>query len=194
MPETPTRKEETHERIVKAAARAIRRLGYEGVGVAELMNEVGLTHGGFYAHFKSKTALLVEAADRAGADGIESLAKAAHKAGAGKELQGFVDAYLSDAHFETPELGCPVAALGSEMPRQAPEVRSAATRRIKELIGLVERTLPDWGKPGNHDNALAALSMLVGSLLIARAVDDADLSKALRRAARSFLRRSLTRS
>jgi TetR/AcrR family transcriptional repressor of nem operon len=191
MADTPNRKEETHERIVEAASRAIRRAGYDGVGVAELMGELGLTHGGFYAHFKSKTALLAEAADRAGARGVQSLSKAASKAGSGRELHGLVEAYLSDQHLHTPDLGCPIAALGTEMARQAPEVRGAATRRIKELIGLFERTLPDWGKPGNHDNAMALLALLVGTMVIARAVDDVELGRAIRKASRVFLRRAL---
>ena len=66
----PSRKEATHERIVEAAARAIRRSGYDGTGVAEIMKDAGLTHGGFYAHFASREAMLAEAADRAGAEAV----------------------------------------------------------------------------------------------------------------------------
>src|SRR5260370_40713911 len=76
MEKTATRKEESHERIVRAAARAIRKHGYEGLGVAQVMKEAGLTHGGFYAHFDSRDALLAEAADRAGAESIENLSSA----------------------------------------------------------------------------------------------------------------------
>ena len=81
-----SRKEATHERIVDVAARAIRRSGYAGTGVADLMKEAGLTHGGFYAHFESRDALLAEAADRAGAQGIEDLARIAADAPAGDAL------------------------------------------------------------------------------------------------------------
>ncbi|MET0389965.1 MAG: TetR/AcrR family transcriptional regulator [Polyangiales bacterium] len=188
MPGREDQKQETHERIVQAAARAVRRRGYDGVGVAELMNEIGLTHGGFYAHFKSKTALLAAAADRAGLDGIQSLAKAARAAVSGKARSVLIDSYLSDVHLKTPELGCPIAAVGSEMPRQAPEVRSAATRRIKELITLIERQLPGAQR---RDNALVTLSLLVGTMVIARAVDDPALAKAVRKAAREHLKRTL---
>jgi hypothetical protein len=76
-----------------------------------------------------------------------------------------------------------MAALGSEMPRQAPEVRRAATRRIKEAVDLVARQLPEWGKPGAHEKALATVSTMVGALVLARAVDDPKLSDALRSAA-----------
>src|SRR5512138_1809783 len=73
----PSRKEVTHERIVDAAARAIRRSGYGGTGVADIMKEAGLTHGGFYAHFDSREAMLAEAADRAGAEGVANLERVA---------------------------------------------------------------------------------------------------------------------
>lgn len=183
----PTRKEETRERIVRTAARAIRRRGYDGVGVAEIMGEAGLTHGGFYAHFASKAALLAEAADRAGADGVESLARSAAKVPADQALMALVDAYLSDLHVQAPEPQCPVAALGSETPRQPPEVRRAATRRLKELIGLVERQMPGWGQPGNHEKALAILSAMVGALVMARAVDEPALARAVRDAVRGLV-------
>ncbi|NRF67398.1 TetR/AcrR family transcriptional regulator [Aquincola sp. S2] len=180
---TPTRKEATHERIVQAAARAIRRSGYGGTGVADIMKEAGLTHGGFYAHFESRDALLAEAADRAGAEGVEALGRLAAQVPPEQAFATLLRAYLSRAHVEQAETGCPVVALGSEMPRQAPEVRRAATRRIKELIDLVGRLQPDWGQPGAHDQALATLATMVGALTIARAVDDPKLSDAIRHAA-----------
>jgi TetR/AcrR family transcriptional regulator, transcriptional repressor for nem operon len=179
----PSRKEATHERIVQAAARAIRRSGYSGTGVADIMKDAGLTHGGFYAHFDSREAMLAEAADRAGAESVATLERIAAAAPPEKSLQTLLRAYLSKEHLESAESGCPMAALGSEMPRQAPEVRRAATRRIKEAIDLVARQLPDWGKPAAHEQALATLSTMVGAMVLARAVDDPKLSDALRSAA-----------
>lgn len=177
------RKNATHERIVEAAGRAIRRSGYGGTSVADIMNEAGLTHGGFYAHFSSREAMLAEAADRAGAEGVAAAARIAAAAPPEQGLRELARAYLSKAHVEDVETGCAVAALGSEMPRQAPAVRSAATRRIKEMIDLVARQSPDWGRPGAHERALATVAMLVGALQLARAVDDPRLSDALRAAA-----------
>jgi TetR/AcrR family transcriptional repressor of nem operon len=179
----PSRKEATHERIVEAAARAIRRSGYRGTGVADIMKDAGLTHGGFYAHFESREAMLAEAADRAGAESVATLERVSRAAPPEKALQALMRAYLSKEHLEGIESGCPMAALGSEMPRQAPEVRRAATRRIKEAIDLVARQLPDWGKPGAHEKALVTLSTMLGALVLARAVDDPKLSDALRSAA-----------
>lgn len=180
---TPGRKEITHQRIVEAAARAIRRNGYAGAGVADIMQEAGLTHGGFYAHFASREAMLAEAADRAGAEAVAASADIAAGAPPEQAFASLVSAYLSKAHVENPEMGFPVAALGSELPRQVTQVRHAATRRIKEMIDLVARQMPDWGQPGAHESALVTVSTMVGALILARAVDDPKLSDALRKAA-----------
>ncbi len=182
-----SRKEATHERIVDVAARAIRRSGYDGTGVADIMKEAGLTHGGFYAHFASRDALLAEAGDRAGAESLALAAGIAAAAPAGKALQRIMEAYLSDEHLAAIETGCPIAALGSEMPRQAPEVRHAATIRIKEMIDLLARQMPDWGQPEAHERAMMLVCGLVGTAVIARAVDDPKLSKTLRQAAMTRL-------
>lgn len=172
-------KEASHERIVQAAARAIRRSGYDGTGVADIMKEAGLTHGAFYAHFESREAMLAEAADRAGAESNAFAASVAAAVPAEKSLQALMQVYLSKAHVAGIETGCPVSALGSEMPRQSPEVRRAATRRIKEMIDLVARQSPDWGRPGAHERALVTVATLVGTLMLARAVDDPALSDSL---------------
>lgn len=177
------RKQITHDRIVEVAARAIRRSGYAGTGVADIMKEAGLTHGGFYAHFPSREALLAEAADLAGAEAVALSAAIAAAAPPDQALAALAQAYLSPAHVAAIETGCPIAALGSEMPRQAPEVRRAATRRIKEMIDVVNRQQADWGQPGAHETALRNVATLVGTLILARAVDDPLLSEGFLRAA-----------
>jgi AcrR family transcriptional regulator len=188
MRKTPARsKEATHERIVETAARAIRRSGYDGTSVADIMKEAGLTHGGFYAHFLSREAMLAEAADRAGAEAVATSTRVAATVPPEQALQALLRAYLSKEHLKSPEMGCPVAALGSEMPRQAPEVRRAATRRIKEMIDVVARQSPDWGQPGAHEHALVTAATMVGALVMARAVDDPKLSDALLKAALKHL-------
>jgi AcrR family transcriptional regulator len=178
-----SRKELTHERIVEVAARAIRRSGYDGTGVADIMKEAGLTHGGFYAHFPSREALLAEAADRAGAETVALSEHIAASVPPEQALSSMVRAYLSKEHCDGIETGCPISALGSEMPRQAPVVRRAATRRIKEMIDVVARQLPDWGLAGAHEEALMMVATLVGTLMLARAVDDPRLSESFREAA-----------
>jgi AcrR family transcriptional regulator len=172
-------KEASHERIVSTAARAIRRGGYAGTGVADLMKEAGLTHGAFYAHFESREAMLAEAAARACAESAALAADAVARAPAGHALEAMLRAYLSPDHARQIERGCPVAALGSETHRQPPEVRRVFTRHIKETVDLLARQSPDWGGADAHETALATLSTMVGALLLARAVDDAALSQRL---------------
>lgn len=180
-------KDATHERIVSVAARAIRRSGYDGTGVADIMKEAGLTHGAFYSHFASREAMLAEAASKACAESASAVADVVANEAPGAALAAMLSAYLSKAHVENVEQGCPLAALGSETTRQAPEVRRVATRHIKEMIDLVARQSPDWGQSSAHERALVTLSTMVGTLLLARAVDDPALSDSLRDAALKHL-------
>jgi AcrR family transcriptional regulator len=180
-------KEATHDRIVDAAARAIRRSGYNGTGVADIMKDAGLTHGGFYAHFPSREAMLAEAVDRAGSESVTVMERIAAGSPPQQALPAMIQAYLSKEHMEGVETGCATAALGSEIPRQAPEVRRVATRRIKEMIDMVARQSPDWGQPGAHERALFTVATMVGALVLARAVDEPRLSDGLREAALKHL-------
>jgi len=180
-------KEASHERIVSAAARAIRRSGFDGTGVADIMKEAGLTHGAFYAHFASREAMLAEAANRACAETAAAAADVVASVPPRQALASMLRAYLSREHLAQMELGCPLAALGSETPRQAPEVRRVTTRHIKEMIDLVARQSPDWGQPGAHEQALVTVATMVGTLLLARAVDEPALSDALCRASLKHL-------
>jgi TetR/AcrR family transcriptional repressor of nem operon len=173
-------KAETHERIVETAARAIRAQGYAGASVADVMKQAGLTHGGFYAHFASRDAMVEEAIDRAADDGRARLHAVAERAEPGQALAAVVASYLSDRHVEHPESGCTLAALGSETARQAPALRRIATRQVRGLVSLLARQLPGGDTPDNQDCALAAVCGMVGALSLARAVDDPALSRALR--------------
>ncbi|PRX19668.1 TetR family transcriptional regulator [Paraburkholderia sp. BL18I3N2] len=184
---TTRSKEATHQRIVEARAHAIRRCGYDGIGIANIMREAGLTHGGFYAHFVSREAMLAELADRAGAEAIATFLRFTEAVPAEQSLQALLCAYLSTEHVKNPEVGCPIAALGSEMPRQAPGVRRAITRRIKEMIDVVSRQSPDWGQPGAHERALATTATMVGAVVLARAVDEEPLSNLVLEAALEHL-------
>jgi len=180
-------KDATHERIVAVAARAIRRSGYDGTGVADIMKEAGLTHGAFYAHFTSREAMLAEAARRACAESAAAAADVVARVPPDIGLASMLGAYLSREHMENIETGCPLAALGSETSRQAAEVRRVATRHIKEVIDLVARQSPDWGQPSAHERALVTVATMVGALILARTVDDPALSDGLREAALKHL-------
>jgi AcrR family transcriptional regulator len=176
-------KEATHERIVAVAARAIRRSGYDGTGVADIMKEAGLTHGAFYAHFASREAMLAEASAQACAESAAVAARVVASMPADQALASMLGAYLSSEHLENAERGCPLVALGSETSRQAPDVRRATTRYIKEMIDLLARQLPDWGQPAAHERALVTMSTMVGAMLLARAVDEPALADDLRQTA-----------
>jgi len=180
-------KEATHERIVSVAAQAIRRSGYDGTGVADLMKEAGLTHGAFYSHFASREAMLTEAAAKACAQSAAAAAQAVASVPPTQALNSMLRAYLSKEHVEHAEVGCPLAAIGCETSRQAPEVRRVVTRHIKEMIDLIARQSPDWGRSGAHERALVIMSTMVGALLLARAVDDSVLADSLRKAALKHL-------
>lgn len=165
---SPTRRKElSHDRIVDVASRAIRRAGYRGVGVADMMKEAGLTHGGFYAHFASRDALLVEAMQRAGRDSHAALSEAMARrmAKGSSRFAALVWAYLHDSHLDQPEQGCVVAALGSEMTRQDDAVRDEARNRVKALVALVDQALPVDTEPGQ---AAVIAATLVGALQLAR--------------------------
>jgi TetR/AcrR family transcriptional regulator, transcriptional repressor for nem operon len=180
-------KEASHERIVSTAARAIRRSGFDGTGVADIMQEAGLTHGAFYAHFPSREAMLTEAVNQACAESAAAASGVVANAPAGEALASMLRAYLSPEHLAQMELGCPLAALGSETARQTPEVRRVTTRHVKETIDLVARQLPDWGQPGAHERALVTVAAMVGTLLLARAVDEPALSESMCQAALKHL-------
>ena len=185
MGRTPnSRKEETHERIVDAAARAIHRHGYAGVGVADVMKEAGLTHGGFYAHFDSREALLVEALERAGRQSLALTRGAKLRAGKGvSAFRSLVETYLADDHLASLETGCPVAALGCDMPRQSEIVREASAVLVQRLIAFVRSTLP----AAPRATASVVAGTLVGSLQLGRALGSNAEGRAVLSAARKSL-------
>lgn len=165
----PTRKELSHKRIVDVAARAIRRAGYRGVGVADIMKEAGLTHGGFYAHFESRDALLVEAMQRAGQDNLASLSEGMERRlrQGDTRFRALIETYLHDTHIERTEDGCVIAALASEMPHQHEAVLDEARRRIAAMVDLVRTALPSIAE---DREAVVVASTMVGALQLARAL------------------------
>ncbi|HSW26199.1 MAG TPA: TetR/AcrR family transcriptional regulator [Burkholderiaceae bacterium] len=186
MTRTPnSRKQETHERIVDVAARTIRRHGYAGVGVDDVMKQAGLTHGGFYAHFDSRDALLVEALERAGRESGEAVARAVERRAA-KGVSAFralVETYLADEHLASLETGCPVAALACDMPRQSGAVREASAVRVRRLVTGVQSTLPQVRRAA----ASVVAGTLVGTLQLARALGANADGRAVLSAARKAL-------
>lgn len=188
----PSKREQTHQRIVDVAARALRRNGFAGVGVADVMKGAGLTHGGFYAHFDSREALLVEAlehADAASTANLDRRAAALREDGA-SPLAALVTAYLSEEHLVAHEsgLGCVVGALGSEMARQEAPLREVARGRIERLVGQVQAALDAEGRAGDAAGlALALTGAMVGALQIARTFGPDPQGSAMLAASRQAL-------
>jgi TetR/AcrR family transcriptional repressor of nem operon len=180
-------KASTRRRIVERAAAALRGRGLAGVGVADLMREAGLTHGGFYAHFPSKDALVAEAVDAAAEQSARNLRKVVKRAGSRRALEAIVDAYLSPAHRDGPERGCALAALGAELARESPAARRALSVQLEGLLGLVAEHVPDRRGVSRRRQAMAVLSCLVGALVLSRIADDRDVSDEILAAARRHL-------
>lgn len=177
-------KEKTREQIVSAAARAFREEGVAGVSVGELMGRAGLTHGGFYAHFRSKDQLVAEACRSAMQESSGRLIEAARRAPPGERLAAFIRAYASPAHRDEPGGGCVLPALAAELGRHdAPEVRAAFTEGFNESIAMLARALPE-GDADRTDRALALMSGLAGAVMLSRAVDDPALSDRILQASR----------
>lgn len=174
----------SHQRIVEAASRRIRRDGVDNVGVAELMSQAGLTHGGFYRHFDSRDELMAEAIAEALEQGAERFRTSAAPGGHGS-LSAIIDGYLSRFHRDKPETGCAVAALPGDIARADPRCREAYARQVRSYIAVLTELIP----AGDADNAQLILAALIGGLVLARAVGDRALSdEILDRVARALRR------
>jgi TetR/AcrR family transcriptional regulator, transcriptional repressor for nem operon len=185
MGHSQTEKTRNHDRIVEVAARRIREAGTEAPGVAEIMAAAGLTHGGFYKHFGSRDELIAEAAERTYAESERAVRDVID--GAQHPLEAFVDWYLSSEHRDDPGAGCSVAALGNDIARGGDELRSAYTGQVRRYLARLDELLSTDGAPRPSAAATVALSTLVGALLVARAVDDPELSGRILRDAREAL-------
>lgn len=176
----------THDRILEAAAKTLKEKGFRGTAVADVMRKAGLTHGGFYAHFSSRDAMLCEALDRAGQASRARIGKApCAAAGRGTSpLRVLVDSYLAERHLRNVDRGCPIAALSSEIPRQSLAVRRRAAARLAGLVAEIERSLPQgWPAP----TATIVASQMVGALQLAKVIGDATAARAHLAAVREHL-------
>lgn len=192
MPWPKEHKQNTRDRIVEAAAAAFRQNGADQVGVSEIMQEAGLTHGGFYAHFASKEDLLVEALRYASEEAnelLETESPAKGESGAPRLLAAALT-YLSSYHLEHAERGCPIAALGPELIRSSQKVRrgfaAGITRRLEGL-----RELARGGVKKRRQQAAGALACMVGGLIVARGLKDSERAEFLNHC-QAFLREALS--
>jgi TetR/AcrR family transcriptional regulator, transcriptional repressor for nem operon len=183
-----TRKQETHDKLVGLAGRALREKGPDQLGVAELMQSAGLTHGGFYAHFKSKDALLAEALENAFVHSGQRVRQVTAGMPARQALATYVDWYVSAAHRDEPAIGCPIVALNSDLPRQSRKFRAIFGAGVKSLLAILAAWIEEAGLPEAEVLAASLLPAMAGAVAIARAVPDRTLSDALLESARKSIR------
>ncbi|MGD0313101.1 MAG: TetR/AcrR family transcriptional regulator [Acidimicrobiales bacterium] len=168
----------SHDRILDIASAQIRRDGIDSLRVADLMQEAGLTTGGFYRHFDSREQLVAAATQRAMSQGSEWTVASGHVGGRPGYV-ALVDGYLSPWHRDHPEAGCGVAAIAADASRRSGSTQTTYTRQVKECLAVIADLADDPDHELAQREAVLTLSVLVGAISIARAVDDPDLSQSI---------------
>jgi TetR/AcrR family transcriptional regulator, transcriptional repressor for nem operon len=163
----------THERIVDIAAKRFREHGIDGVSIADLMNEAGLTAGGFYKHFESRDQLVKEAFERALRD-IETWENSIPTA-----PRHAMRAYVSASHRDNVERGCPISALVNDMSRATEDTRAIYTEHVRNIVEQIAKASPAEDNASKRAEALHMLSACVGAVTLSRAVSDEQLSAQL---------------
>jgi TetR/AcrR family transcriptional repressor of nem operon len=175
----------SRERIVAAAARLFMERGVAAVGIAELMREAGMTHGGFYKHFASKDKLVAEACSFAMDRSQGSLRGAANKASKNEALKAIVDTYLAKSHCDNPGRGCALVALGGEIGNARGAAREALAQGRADLVALIER---HWNGPGAKSRAVTMAATMIGAMISARITDSKAAQDILRTTRRALHR------
>jgi TetR/AcrR family transcriptional regulator, transcriptional repressor for nem operon len=180
-------KQETHDRIVRKASVRLREKGAHGIGVADLMKEAGLTHGGFYAHFDSREALVIEAFNYAMDRATERWRKMAEETPPEKRLATIVESYLTTIHRDDPGRGCAVPTLGPEIARESPKTRKAFAAKLEEMIEMMADQVPELPRKAARAQAIAALSTMAGALVLSRVAGSGEFSEEILGTAREAL-------
>ena len=178
---------ETHARIVKKASVRLREKGAHGIGVADLMKEAGLTHGGFYAHFDSREALVIEAFADAMDRSTERWRKLAEQTPPEKRLATIVDSYLTTLHRDDPGRGCAIPTLGAEIARESPKTRKAFAAKLEQMIDMLAAQIPELPRKAARKQAMAVIATLMGTLVLARVAGNGDFSDEILGAGREAL-------
>jgi TetR/AcrR family transcriptional regulator, transcriptional repressor for nem operon len=182
MPNSPKQKLETREKILESARRLFNCKGYAGASIEEIMNDAGLTHGGFYRHFSGKDELYAEAVRQFLCKKVPATwqRRREPRAVAKPHARRVVDAYFSRAHFDDHDGCCPLLGTACDVERAGEAVKAAYQDVVEQMIKVFEDHLAE---PQRHDRALALVALCVGGMVLARNVGDADLADAFRRAA-----------
>jgi TetR/AcrR family transcriptional repressor of nem operon len=177
----------TRERIIEVAGQEFRRNGIAATGLAGLMASAGLTHGGFYKHFGSKEELVREACVRSMNGVLDALVERIEQEPPPARLQALLSAYLSTAHRDDPGRGCGLAALSEELARGDAMTRAETTEYFRRLVDTIARYLPDPGSPDAGAKAQSIAAAMVGTISVARALNDPALSTQLLESSRETL-------
>lgn len=169
--------EENRQAVINTASRLFRRHGFDGIGLKDLMEEAGLTQGGFYKQFASKEDLAVQASARALENASQRWAAAAAK-NPDDPLGAVIAFYLSEGHREEKLDGCPIVALGSDAARQGPDVKASFEAGVKAHLELLGRIVSEADGKKARAKAMTILSMMVGALTLSRVVNDTGLARA----------------
>ena len=178
-------KQETHARIVRKASVRLREKGAHGIGVSDLMKEAGLTHGGFYAHFDSREALVIEAFNYAMDRSTERWRKMAEETPPEKRFAAVVDSYLTALHRDDPGHGCAVPTLGPEIARESAKTRKAFAAKLDEMIEMMADQVPELPRKVARQQAIAALSTMAGALVLSRVAGSGEFSEEILGAGRA---------
>jgi TetR/AcrR family transcriptional repressor of nem operon len=181
----PDQKAETRTRLVREAAARMRALGPDGIGVADLMRGIGLTHGGFYAHFRSKDDLIAQAVGQMFTESRARFDRVPEQREGADRLALFVTRYLSGEHRDRPDRGCPLTSITADITRQGEDARAAFDAGVAALTGRIDAMLPQ------SDPALAAslINEMAGAVALSRAVSDRAASDQILAATRDAIRR-----
>jgi TetR/AcrR family transcriptional regulator, transcriptional repressor for nem operon len=175
---------ETHARIVKRASVRLREKGAHGIGVADLMKDAGLTHGGFYAHFDSREALVIEAFAHAMDRSSERWRKLAEQTPPDQRMAAIVESYLTPAHRDDPGHGCAIPTLAAEIARESSKTRKAFAAKLEQMIDTLAAQIPDISCKAARKQAMAVIATMIGTLVMARVAGNGDVSEEILNAGR----------
>lgn len=179
---------QTRSRIVEKASYGLRQRGADGMSVVDLMKLVGLTHGGFYSHFESREALVVEAFALAMDRTVSNWLKLVQGMPVEKQFDAVVEGYLSPGHRDNRAHGCVLPALGIDIARSNPKARRVFAKKLDSMINMVARLFPEKSPKQAREIATGALATMMGSIVLARAVGDRKLSNEILAGGRRALR------
>ncbi len=186
----PEHKAQIHEKIVNDASQRVRAEGLNGAAVTAVMRDAGLTHGGFYKHFASKDALLMESLREAFREIVDTWVHAAKQSSNRASWKAIVKAYLSPEHCEHPEHGCPVAALAPELARVDQGMKPLIVAELAKYKSQMQPFMPGRRAEDKERAFFAIFSTIIGAIEIARLLPDSAMRKKVLASARDFLLRS----